>query len=118
MMRFVVFGGRNYSNRELVFKTLDNLLKKHGKFVVVSGAASGADTLAADWARARSKYVRLEEYPAEWKKYGRAAGPIRNREMANAAIDMGICFEGGRGTAHMKSLLEDKGIPVIEPDRR
>jgi hypothetical protein len=69
---------------------------------IVSGGADGADTLGEEFAK---KYkMKLCRKKANWNKYGRAAGPIRNKEMAVYAKGGGcICFWDGEssGTANM-----------------
>jgi len=61
--------------------------------------ASGADAEGASWALNRG--IALKGFPADWKGNGRAAGPIRNREMAEYA-DAVALFAGGAGTASMR----------------
>lgn len=78
---------------------------------IISGKARGADSAAADWAI--SNWTRLEEYPADWGKYGKRAGYIRNVQMLEEGRpDMVIAFPGGKGTEMMCSLAEKKGVPV------
>src|SRR5690606_30354012 len=58
-------------------------------------------------------------YPADWRRHGRAAGPIRNQEMADAGADLCIAFPGGRGTADMVRRARAAGIPVRSvPERQ
>ena len=53
-------------------------------------------------------------FPAEWKKHGKAAGPIRNRKMLqDGKPDLVLAFPGGRGTANMVELATDAGIRVM-----
>src|SRR5881394_176816 len=74
-MRAIVTGGRDFDDIGTVYGTLDRI----GVTVLAEGGASGADRLAALWAHDRNVSHRV--YPADWRKYGRAAGPIRNAEM-------------------------------------
>ena len=79
--------------------------------VIISGMARGADSAAVDWSV--SNWVKLEEYPADWNKYGKRAGYIRNTQMLEEGKpDMVIAFPGGRGTEMMCNLAEKKGVPV------
>lgn len=115
MKRILVFGGRDFTDMPAVYAALNALYSKHGAFVMVNGMCpTGADQLAAKWAR-RLDDVPVEQHPADWGSHGRAAGPIRNREMLESGIDAAIQFPGGRGTAHMRSLLDEKQIPVWQP---
>lgn len=109
--RVLVCGGRDFSDGRRVREMLDWLPDVE---CIIEGGARGADMLAAGWAQAASG-VRLETYPADWKNHGRAAGPIRNRQMlAEGHPDLVIAFPGGRGTADMVEQAKAAGVPVIE----
>lgn len=57
--------------------------------------------------------VAYLNYPADWEKHGRAAGPIRNEKMLIVGTpDMVLAFPGGRGTADMIRKAEAAGLPV------
>ena len=74
---------------------------------------AGADRLAARiWAALKRP---AEAHPADWKKHGKAAGPIRNQEMleAEGGIDLVIAFPGGTGTADMVRRAEKAKIEVL-----
>jgi cysteine synthase len=80
---------------------------------VIHGAASGADTLADEWAKGKGIYVSA--YPANWKLYGKSAGPIRNQQMMDTEHpDLVVAFSGGRGTAHMSRIARKAGVTVLE----
>lgn len=111
-MRVIVFGGRDFHNRAMAFKALDRIDKQYNITTVIDGVALGADKLGHDWACYRGK--QTERYPADWAKFGRAAGPIRNRQMVEEGNpDMGIAFPGGKGTENMKSILRTAGIKLL-----
>lgn len=79
---------------------------------IISGMAKGADTLAVEYAKAYG--LKLHEFPADWKRLGKAAGPIRNRQMLNEGKpDLVVAFPGGAGTAHMVSIAKVAGVEVI-----
>ena len=62
---------------------------------------------------AQEKGYELETYPADWKKYGRRAGFLRNEQMAdlsNAAI--GFWDGDSHGTQHMIEYSKEKGLDV------
>ena len=53
-------------------------------------------------------------FDADWQKYGRAAGPIRNKQMLDeGSPDLVIAFAGGRGTENMVKQSEAKKVPVV-----
>lgn len=112
----VVCGGRNYLDVDAVYRTLDGVAPA----AIVHGGASGADTLAARWAKSRG--VPCAAMPADWQKHGRAAGPIRNRAMADELLRRErsgarvavIAFPGGVGTQDMIRIARDLGIRLIQ----
>lgn len=99
----LVFGGRDYADRETLYAALDDLLAcgpRH-QLTVLSGGATGADTLAMEWAIDRG--VFFIAHPADWKRHGRGAGFIRNQAMLDIyGPDLAYEFPGGRGTADMR----------------
>lgn len=111
-MRVLVTGGRHFNEFDLLKTTLDSVHSRNPISVLIHGAASGADTLAGKWASENG--IEVTSCPADWKKYGRSAGPIRNREMLELSPDLVVAFPGGRGTADMVSAAAQKGIEVLE----
>jgi len=111
-MILLVCGGRDYKDRNLVWRVLDSFLFD----VLVHGACnSGADFFASMWARNRG-HKKVKEYPADWEKHGNAAGPIRNQFMLeDAKPNFVIAFPGGKGTANMVALATGK-VPVLKVD--
>jgi hypothetical protein len=77
---------------------------------IISGGASGADALAERYAKERGWPFRA--FPADWKKWGKAAGILRNRDIVRAA-DMVIAFWDGisRGTAHTIETAKREAVP-------
>lgn len=110
MKRILVCGGRDFNDNEFLKHQLTALFHIYGQFVLVHGDARGADTLAKEWAEHVG--LPIEAYPADWKKHGKRAGPIRNREMLASGIDYVVAFPGGEGTAHMVSIASREGILV------
>jgi hypothetical protein len=82
--------------------------------VIITGdCPTGVDSLSAIFARANEcQYVG---FPADWKKHGRAGGPIRNQQMLDEGKpDLVVAFPGGKGTADMVRRARAAGIPVME----
>lgn len=106
-MRVIVAGGRNYNDYENVKKNLDALFKNLNKekLIIISGGAPGADEMGERYAKENG--YKLERFPADWKRFGNAAGPIRNRQMAQVG-NACVCFDtGGRGTADMIRVAKE-----------
>lgn len=113
-MRVLVTGGRDFHDRELVFPTLDRLHDTYRFTVLIHGDASGADRLSGEWASERG--VKVEAQPADWKRYGRAAGPIRNQQMLQEKPGLVVAFPGGKGTADMVKRAKAAGLEVVLVD--
>ncbi len=103
--RIVVAGCRDYDNYNELASYIDSCLDLIGKnqtFVFVSGGCKGADQLGERYAKEHN--FKIEKYPANWDKYGKHAGPIRNEQMA-IACDYVICFWDGKSLG-TKSMIK------------
>jgi hypothetical protein len=99
-MKVLVCGGRDFKDHKWLFAELDAIHTKTPITLLVNGGAWGADDLASKWAI--SHRVPYEVHLANWNKFGKAAGPIRNAEMLRKAVpDLVVAFPGGVGTADM-----------------
>ena len=112
----LVTGGRDYADRDAVFRALDTLLAKHPGLTVLQGGATGADALAHEWALRRERPSIT--VPAEWDKYGPAAGPRRNAIMLGYLPHGCVAFPGGIGTADMVRQAERAGLKAWWPAGR
>lgn len=113
VFRLVIAGSRSFSDYLVLSKAVDEYLKKLSPkrpVVVVSGTAKGADRLGEQYAR--QKRYGLEEHPANWHYFGKAAAVKRNAEMAQVA-DAAIVFWDGHsaGAKNMIECAEAAGIP-------
>jgi hypothetical protein len=115
-VRLLVCGGRDYSDRERLFRILDAAMRGLTFEVLIHGGATGADALAADWAKARG--VKPLPFPiskADWDRYGKGAGPRRNEKMLReGAPTLVIAFPGKDGTADMVRRAKAAGLRVVE----
>lgn len=110
-MRILVCGGRDFTNQSIFNQAMEDLLGK--VTVIIHGAARGADTLADNWAKEHG--LTVEAYPADWDKYGKRAGFIRNSQMLKEGKpDRVIAFPGGKGTEMMINLAHAAKVPVWE----
>ncbi|KKN03463.1 hypothetical protein LCGC14_1107490 [marine sediment metagenome] len=94
-MRLAIVGGRDFNDYSLVRVWCDTF-RHH--LHIISGGAKGADSLAKKYAMER--FLPYTEFPAEWDKYGKSAGFLRNQTIVNNC-DMVLAFWDGqsRGTA-------------------
>ena len=114
MKRVVIAGCRDYDNYDEAKVYIDFCLsniRKENNIVIVSGCASGADAIGERYAEENG--FEVEKYPADWKTYGRSAGPKRNKQMAEIS-DYVICFWDGesKGTKSMIEYARKCGKPV------
>jgi hypothetical protein len=111
-VRALVCGGRDFADARWLWEVLNELQKEAGgALVILHGGAQGADALAGAWARHYG--IPCLAYLAEWRRYGRRAGPIRNQRMLDeGSPDLVLAFPGGRGTADLIARAREAGIPV------
>lgn len=108
----IVCGGRDYNDYIKMNRILSSLNEKVGISLIFHGDATGADSMAAEWAHSHN--ISVIAVPADWKTYGKSAGSIRNQKMLDMKPDGVVAFPGGSGTAHMVSIARKAGIPVWE----
>lgn len=112
--KLIVAGGRDFNNYEMLQREIISLANgtySHCMVSIVSGMARGADKLAVNFANAHD--VQLYEFPADWNANGKAAGFIRNREMAKFADGLLAFWDGAsRGTKHMIETMAELNKPV------
>ena len=121
-MKLIIAGGRNLQGSQVkdilqsysdcchgdnyVFDPLDIV-------EVVCGEARGIDTQGKCWAKENN--ISVKKFPANWDKYKKAAGPIRNRQMAKYADVLLLVWDGeSRGSSNMKKEMEKLNKPVFE----
>ncbi len=86
---------------------------------IVCGGAGGIDASGEAFYRwyslSPSSFLTFKKFPADWGLYGKAAGPIRNEQMAEYADALLLIWDGAsRGSASMKKEMEALGKPVYE----
>lgn len=131
-MRVIVTGSRYWTNHVPIWKALAELYKVTNHLIVVHGDSrdrkgnrTGADGLADEWCFNSIRLglnVTCERWPADWAKYRKAAGPIRNQEMVKAGVWCEQCGVDGkvlafplgvsRGTRGCMEFAEAAGLVV------
>lgn len=128
-MILIISGGRNHPKfGEKEHSFLDKIVEEYNVEKIITGecmmpdkdtgiwSISGADRWGKEYAALRAiDYKGYPVKPWEWKEYGKAAGPRRNRRMAQEA-DAVVLFSGGAGTQNMYN--EAMGEALIIFDRR
>ena len=112
-MKLIVAGGRDYKNIKRALKILDTL---HAKYIVITEVVSGCcptgvDKMGETWAEIES--IPIKRFPADWDKHGRAAGPIRYKQMAEHS-DILALFPGGKGTTSMYNEAKKADVAIYD----
>lgn len=109
-MKVIIAGSRNIQDRGAVGRAIASAPFTITE--VVSGTARGVDTIAENIAATKGYPVKL--FPADWDKYGKPAGAIRNKEMADYADALIAVWDGeSKGTRHMIETMNRANKPVL-----
>jgi hypothetical protein len=108
-MRTIIAGMRDYQNYTVVCAAMEACGWTPTQ--VVSGCAAGVDSLGERWAKEHG--ISVQQFPADWKTHGRAAGPIRNRQMAEYGDALVALWDGqSKGTGNMIKQARERGLRV------
>ena len=112
MHQVIVAGDRDYLDKGEIRKHMIELWAEIGPYEVISGNARGVDTVSGNIAAEAN--ITIYDYPAEWDKYGKGAGLIRNRQMLNHPATHLLAFLSptSRGTLNMVNLADEAGLNV------
>lgn len=110
-VKICICGSRNITDYALIEPDLLRSMPV-GKHIIISGGARGADALGERFAKEHGH--ALEIHPAEGDKRGKAAGMIRNREMAKVADKVIAIWDGkSRGTKNMIDYCRARRMTVV-----
>lgn len=127
-MKLIIAGSRiltNISIKNIMYNAFTSGTFDPTKITeVVCGGASGIDTLGAEWAVEEYWYdsghtykniIPVKNFPANFKKLGKKAGPIRNAEMGAYADALLLIWDGqSKGSASMKAIMQKLNKPIYE----
>ena len=122
-LRVIIAGGRDFKNYVFLRDMMDKLLRNYNPddIEIVSGcqvskygyARWGADYFGEKYAE--EKGIDLKRFPADWDKFGRAAGPLRNREMAEYGTHCALFWDGkSKESKSMKELALEYELKLKE----
>ena len=129
-MKLIIAGGRKFKDRKLILNVVSEIIVTNSLTIteIVSGGASGIDSFGEEWANMRGIPVKL--FPAKWKNlslepcavksgqygpYNALAGHNRNKEMAAYGEGLLLIWDGkSSGSANMKKLAQEYGLPIYE----
>ena len=114
-MKVLICGARDFADKQAINNVVNKLASGD---TVIQGEANGADTIARFLAEERGD-LKVQSFPAEWSRYGKRAGPIRNQQMLDEGKpDVVFAFysnkKESRGTADMVRRSKKAGVPVVE----
>lgn len=112
MKRILITGSRNFSHTDLMEEALERHIDQPEDTVVIHGGARGADALAG--ALSENRGCTIEIFEAQWDKYGKGAGGIRNQLMVDSGADICLAFplENSVGTYDCIKRAKSAGIEV------
>jgi hypothetical protein len=109
-MKTIIAGSRNETRWSSLIRAITG--SKFPITEVVSGCAKGPDQAGQEWAEING--LPVCPFPADWKRYGRAAGRQRNLQMAVYADALIAIWDGkSPGTRHMIATAERMGLKVF-----
>lgn len=116
--RVIIAGGRAFNDIQLLTRKCDAIMSKieQGNVTIVSGGAKGADTLGEDYAKYKKdggKNYSIMRFPANWDKFNKPAGILRNACMSWYATHCIVFWDGSsRGTKSMIDIATSDGLPT------
>ena len=118
----LVCGGRHFDDYALLEQTVDGVISESGcdDIEIVSGHCIGADRAGELYAKRHNAELKI--FPAEWEKYGKRAGIIRNKQMIDYIsgfdnkIVIAFTSANTKGTRNTIALAKKKNIRVIEKE--
>lgn len=114
VFKLIVAGGRDFTDVDRIVQEVYGLMVNELKdfdITIVQGEARGADKSAK--LAAQRLNLKCDSYPADWDKHQKAAGPIRNRQMAEIADGLLAFWDGeSKGTADMIRVMRTHGKNV------
>lgn len=122
-MKLIIAGSRTFENCYCIIDGAISQLDIPIVSEVVCGGARGVDSIGRNWAETqhRQEYPvqdlipTVEEFPADWDKFGKSAGHIRNKQMAEYADALLLIWDGeSKGSANMKQQMGKLGKPIYE----
>ena len=113
MFNLIIAGSRDFNDYNLLRDAVNYYLASRNltEVTIVSGKARGADTLGEQYAR--EKGFPVLEFPADWNRYGKSSGHIRNRQMGDISHGLVAFDMGTPGTKGMIDYAQSQGLNVL-----
>lgn len=109
-LRMIIAGSRSFTDKKRMYSHMKRYTYAKIITEVVSGTAKGADRLGERWADLKD--IPIKRFPADWDKYGKRAGHIRNKRMAKYADEAIIFWDGeSKGAKDMMECMSELNKP-------
>jgi hypothetical protein len=112
-IKVIIAGGRDFDDFDALEAAFQEFLKDYENkdVTIISGMARGADMLGV---RIAEEYtLPLIKMPADWDQFGKAAGHIRNAEMARIGTHLLAAWDGvSKGTKGMIGVATKKNLTI------
>jgi hypothetical protein len=112
-MKVIIAGSRSATDYQDLLNAIDIVSMINGWDIseVVSGTARGADRLGERWAKENN--ILLKRFPADWDRWGKMAGMLRNADMAKYGNALLALWDGvSRGTFNMIDLAKENDLKI------
>jgi hypothetical protein len=110
-MKVIIAGGRDFDDYDLLCEKCDKILSRQTEIEIVSGRARGADQLGERYAKERNYPIKM--FAADWNRYGKRAGYIRNEDMANYGDGLILFWNGiSKGSEHMLNTAKEWNLKI------
>ena len=116
-LRFLITGSRVWTNKDrmywVFFELHKQLVNSNREAILVHGGAAGADLMAKEIWEAFGRPT--EQHLADWDKFGRSAGYVRNAQMIESGANLCVAFikDDSRGASHCANIAAKAGIKVV-----
>lgn len=109
-----IVGCRNYNDYGEFSKKINEWVGVNGKIdIIVSGGCNGVDKLAEIYSKENN--ISMKIFNADWKTYGKRAGPIRNKQIVDAVNHLiALPSKNSKGTYITIKMADEKKIPITE----
>ena len=114
-MKLAIVGSRDFNNKILIFKALDKYFNIEDIELIVSGGCTGPDKIAEEYAEMNN--IPIQIFLPNWEKYGKSAGPIRNKLIVeNSDFILAFCDQESKGTLSTINIAKklNKDLKIIK----
>lgn len=120
-MKIAVAGSRHLDERLVqpiiysMFNYIESTIKGQFGFIeeIVSGGCRGVDVVGEKVAE--ECVIKITKFEPDWNKYGKVAGPLRNKEIANYADVLLLIWDGkSKGSLSMKREMKKLNKLIYE----